>query len=45
MDRKLAVIAAYASQSGRDYLDEELIRAQARHWGAARGPGTPSPWR
>lgn len=37
MDRKLAVIAAYASQSGRDYLDEELIRAQARHWGASAG--------
>lgn len=35
MDRKMAVIAAYASQSGRDYLDEELIRAQARHWGAS----------
>ena len=37
MDRKLAVIAAYASQSDRDYLDEELIRAQARHWGASAG--------
>jgi LmbE family N-acetylglucosaminyl deacetylase len=35
MDRKLAVLAAYASQSGRDYLDEELIRAEARHWGAS----------
>lgn len=35
LDRKLEVIAAYASQSGRDYLDEELIRAQARSWGAS----------
>jgi LmbE family N-acetylglucosaminyl deacetylase len=33
LERKLEVIRAYASQSGRDYLDEELIRAQARHWG------------
>lgn len=33
MDRKIEVIGAYASQAGRDYLDEELIRAQARHWG------------
>lgn len=34
LDRKLEVISAYASQAARDYLDEELIRAQARYWGA-----------
>lgn len=37
LDRKVEVIRAYASQSARDYLDEELIRAQARHWGASAG--------
>lgn len=35
LDRKIEVIGAYASQAGRDYLDEELIRAQARSWGAS----------
>jgi two-component system, NtrC family, response regulator HydG len=37
LDRKIEVIRAYQSQAGRDYLDEELIRAQARHWGASAG--------
>jgi two-component system response regulator HydG len=37
LDRKIEVIRAYASQAARDYLDEELIRAQARHWGASAG--------
>jgi LmbE family N-acetylglucosaminyl deacetylase len=37
LDRKIEVIRAYASQASRDYLDEELIRAQARYWGASAG--------
>ena len=37
LDRKIEVIRAYESQAARDYLDEELIRAQARHWGASAG--------
>jgi LmbE family N-acetylglucosaminyl deacetylase len=33
IDRKLEVIAAYASQTAiRGYLDEELLRATARYW-------------
>jgi LmbE family N-acetylglucosaminyl deacetylase/AmiR/NasT family two-component response regulator len=33
MDRKLAVIGAYAAQApGRGYLDEDMIRSTARYW-------------
>jgi LmbE family N-acetylglucosaminyl deacetylase len=33
IDRKIEVIAAYASQTAiRGYLDEELLRATARYW-------------
>jgi two-component system, NtrC family, response regulator HydG len=37
LDRKLEVIRAYASQAAREYMDEELVRAQARSWGASAG--------
>lgn len=32
LDVKLRMLAAYASQSHRDYMEEDLVRATARYW-------------
>lgn len=32
LDTKLRMLAAFASQSGRDYMDTDLVRATARYW-------------
>jgi LmbE family N-acetylglucosaminyl deacetylase len=32
LDIKLRMLAAYASQSHRDYMDADLVRATARYW-------------
>lgn len=32
LDTKLEMLAAFASQAHRDYLDPELVRATARYW-------------
>lgn len=32
VDRKLEMLAAYASQKHRDYMQEDMVRATARYW-------------
>ena len=32
LDAKLQMLAAFESQSHRDYMDPELVRATARYW-------------
>lgn len=32
LETKLRMLAAFASQSGRDYMQEDIVRATARYW-------------